>query len=127
MSGVYCDGCGEGNLLPDPGGKGEEPVACDLCGWKADLREQPRKWMEDDGPTWTKRVRKRAGTLFFLWLTFDPAKGDAVFDVMKILGLDSVSSGGGADSLIELATKPTEDQFRRLAAIDGVTKVRLAP
>jgi hypothetical protein len=127
LSGVSCDGCGEGNLLPDPGGKGEEPVACDLCGLKADLRKQSRKWMDDDGIPWTKRERKKAETLFFLWVTLDPERGDAVFDVMKVLGLDGMSSGGGADSLIELDTKPTDDQVRRLAAVDGVTKVWLAP
>jgi hypothetical protein len=125
MSGVYCGGCGEGNLLPDPGGKGAEPVACDLCGWKADLRDQPSKWMDDDGVPWTKRERKKAGTLHFLWLHFDPAKDDAVFSVMDILGLNGMSSS--AESLVELATKPTEGQLRRIAAVDGVTKVWLAP
>ncbi len=127
MSGVYCDGCGEGNLLPDAGGKGREPVACDLCGWKADLSDQPRKWMDDDGLPWTKRERKKAGTLFFLWVTLDPAVDEAVFDVMKELGLDGMSSGGGADSLIELETKPTPEQLKRLSALKGVSKVRLAP
>jgi len=40
MRGMDDDGCGEGTLLPDPGGKGAEPAACDLRGWKADLRDQ---------------------------------------------------------------------------------------
>jgi hypothetical protein len=127
MSGVYCDGCGEGNLRPDPGGTGAEPVACDLCDWKADLALQPRKWMDDDGMPWTKRERKNAGTLFFLWLTLDPRKDDAVFGVLEVLGLDGMSSGGGPESLVELEKKPTEDQLRRLAGVDGVLKVRLAP
>ena len=125
MSGVYCGGCGEGNLLPDPGGKGSEPVACDLCGWKADLRDQPSKWMDDDGVPWTKRERKKSGALHFLWLHFDPAKGDAVFSVMEILGLNGMSSS--AESLVELDAKPTDDQLRRISAVDGVTKVWLAP
>jgi hypothetical protein len=125
MSGVYCDGCGEGTLLADPGGKGAEPVACDLCGWKADLRDQPRKRMGDDGVPWTKRARKKAGTLHFLWLDLDLAKGDAVSSVMEILGLDGMSSS--AESLVELEARPTEDQLRRIAAVDGVTRVWLAP
>ena len=125
MSGVYCDGCGEGSLLPDPGGVGVEPVVCDLCGWKADLTDQPRKWMDDDGVPWTKRERKKTGTLFFLWLHLDPEKGDAVFQVMEILGLESMSSSGG--TLVELETKPSEEALRRIAAVNGVTKVWLAP
>jgi len=125
MSGVYCDGCGEGSLLPEPGGVGAEPVACDLCGWKADLRDQPRKWMEDDDVPWTKRERKKAGTLFFLWLQFDPDRGDAGFQVMEILGLQSMSSSGG--TLVELETQPSDEALRKIAAVDGVTKVWLAP
>jgi len=125
MSGVFCDGCGEGNLLSDPGGRGAQPVACDLCGWKADLTEQPRKWMEDDGVPWTKRERKKAGTLFFLWLHLDSAKGDAVFQVMDILGIHSMS--GSTEALVELEKKPTDEMLERLARVDGVTRIWLAP
>jgi len=125
MSGAYCDGCGEGSLLPDPAGKGKEPVRCDLCGWTADLRDLPRKWMEEDDIPWTKRQRKREGTLFFLWLHFDPEKGDAVFEVMGILGLNGMTSS--AESLVELEAKPSDEQLRRIAAVDGVRKVWLAP
>lgn len=127
MSGVYCDGCGEGSLLPDPGGKGKQPVACDLCGWKADLVEQPRKIPCDDEEPWTKRERKNAGKLFFLWIRFDPKIDDAVFGAMEVLGLDSMSSGGGDDSLVELEKKPTDEQMERLLKVKGVKKVRLAP
>lgn len=127
MSGVYCDGCGEGNLLHDPGGKGAEPAVCDLCGWTCDLREQPRKWMDDDGIPWTKRERKAAGKLYFLWVTLDPKKDDAVFGVMQALGLESMSSGGGEDSLIELETKPSPEVLGKVAKVDGVLRVRLAP
>jgi len=48
-------------------------------------RRTPRSAAPVDGRRrvpWTKRERKRAGTLFFLWLQFDPNKGDAVFQVM---------------------------------------------
>ena len=126
MSGVYCDGCGEGNLVRDPKGRGKEPAACDLCGWKCDLREQPRKIPCDDDTPWTKRERKAAGQLFFLWVTMDPKK-DPTFEVMDALGLTSMSSGGGEDTLIELESKPTEEQLEKLKAVKGVKKYWLAP
>jgi len=127
MSGVSCDGCGEGNLQPDPGGQGAEPAVFDLCGWKCDLREQPRKWMDDDGIPWTKRERKKAGTLFFLWITLDPKKDDAVFGVMEALGLDGMSTGGGRDLLVELEAKPSPEALAKVATVDGALKVWLAP
>lgn len=127
MSGVYCDGCGEGDLLPDPTGKGKQPVACDLCGWKADFSQLPRKipCTGEDDPPWTKRERKAAGKLFFLWVTMDPKK-DPTFDIMDLLGLTSMSSGGGRDTLLELETKPTPEQMEKLAALKGVKKAWLA-
>ncbi|HZE95797.1 MAG TPA: hypothetical protein VE981_02105 [Planctomycetota bacterium] len=112
-------------MLPDQKGKGVEPVACDLCGWAADLRELPRKWMGNDGVPWTKRERKVAGRLFFLWVHSDGTNDDAVFQVMDILGLQSMSSS--AESLVELEAKPTPEMLEKLARVKGVRKAWLSP
>lgn len=125
MSGVYCDGCGEGSLLPDPGGAGARPVRCDLCGWTADKAEQPRKWMDDDGTPWTKRERKEAGRLFFLWIDLDPDNDDAASHVMRLLGLTSMSVAPRV--LVELETKPSDETLATLAAVPGVKALRLTP
>jgi hypothetical protein len=126
MSGVYCGGCGEGSLRVDPAGTGAKPVVCDLCGWTYDdVRELPREWRVEHEP-WTKRQRKKAGKLFFLWVHTDPAAGRAIFDVMGVLGLDSVTSSG-TGSLIELDAAPSEETQERLRAVTGVTKVWLVP
>jgi hypothetical protein len=125
MSGTYCEGCGQGNLVADPSGKGADPVTCDLCAWKADAALLPRKRLADHAPAWTKRDRKEKGLLFFLWVRFDPDNMDAAFQVMKVLGLRSMHSS--ASSLIELEKRPSDEQLKRLAAIAGVHEVRLAP
>lgn len=125
MSGTFCDGCGEGNLLPDPGGAGRSPVRCDLCGWTADEDELSRKWLEDDDVPWTKRERKAAGRLFFLWIDLDPDDDDAVSQVMRLLGVTSMSVAPRV--LVELESRPSDDVLRRLAAVRGVTRTWLAP
>ncbi len=122
MSGVFCDGCGEGGLLADSGGKGKEPVKCDLCGWTADAAELSRKWMDDDGSPWDKRERKQAGKLFFLWID---AEEDALTQAMRLLGQTSWSVAPRV--LIELESLPTEETLERLRKIRGVTRVWLAP
>ena len=126
MSGAYCEGCGEGELLGNPGGEGLQPVRCDLCGWTADAAELGRAWLSDEGPPWTKRERKKAGSLFFLWVDVDPKAGEATFDVMHVLGLNGMS-GSGSRSLIELETKPAPETLDKLRAVTGVTRVWLAP
>jgi hypothetical protein len=125
MSGTFCGGCGEGDLRPNPGGPGRRPVLCDLCGWTADQETLPSEWLEDDGPPATKRERKNAGLLFFLWVDLDPDNDDAVGAVMRILGVTSMSVA--PRSLLELGTKPSEDQLARLAGVPGVSGVRLVP
>jgi hypothetical protein len=126
MSGQFCGGCGEGELVDDPAGKGRRPVVCDLCGWTADGADVPRKWpMEDEAP-WTKRERKAAGTLFFLWVDVDRAAEDVEFGIMDVLELTSLT-GGGPRLLIELEAKPSAATLARLAALKGVTGVRLVP
>ena len=125
MSGQYCGGCGEGDLLGNPGGKGKQPVVCDLCGWTADRADLFSEWFED-GPPRTKRARKAAGTLFFLWIDVDPSVPDVVFAVMKVLKLTGMNSGG-THLLVELGSKPSEDVLARLAQLKGVTGVRLVP
>lgn len=125
MSGAFCDGCGEGNLVADPAGAGREPVRCDLCGWTADAAELPRKWLEDDGPPWTKRERKAAGRLFFLWIDLDPDDDDAIGGIMKLLGITGMSVS--PRSLIELESKPAGETLEKLRAIRGVTRVWMAP
>jgi hypothetical protein len=125
MSGAFCDGCGEGNLVADRGGAGKSPVKCDLCGWAADLEELPRKWFDDDGPPWTKRQRKAEGRLFFLWIDFVPDAGDAIYDVMHVLEITSMS--GGEQVLVELESKPSEATLEKLRGVRGVTRVWLAP
>jgi hypothetical protein len=125
MSGVYCGGCGEGNLLPELSGKGADPVVCDLCAWKADASLLPQRRIADDAAPWTKRQRKEEGRLFFLWLLFDHEEPEVAFSIMKVLGLREMHTS--ASSLMELGKKPTEEQLRKLAAIPGVHGVRLAP
>lgn len=126
MSGTYCGGCGEGDLRPDPKGRGEEPVACDLCGWKADGALLPRKWMDDDGAApWTKRERKAAGKLFFLWIDLDSKDDDLVDAVMKTLDLRSLSIA--PTTLVELEARPGEETLAALRRIPGVTRAELAP
>ena len=122
MSGVFCDGCGEGNLLPDASGCGESPVRCDLCGWTADGATLPRKWMDGDDVPWTKRERKQAGTLFFLWID---ATEDALGEAMKRLGQTSWCVAPRV--LVELETRPTEEMLARLRDLPGVTRVWMAP
>ncbi len=125
MSGYSCDGCGEGNLVDDPQGKGAHPVICDLCAWTADAAEMSRKILGGDGVPWTKRARKQRGELFFLWVRFDHDNMDAAFAVMKVLGLKSMHTS--ASSLIEVEKKPSDEQLWKLAEIPGVVEVRLAP
>ncbi len=118
-------GCGEGDLAPDPGGRGSRPVVCDLCGWTADAAVLPRKWLDEDARPWTKRERKKAGRLFFLWIDLDPEDDGAVGDIMKILGLSGMSISDR--TLLELETRPTESTLRKLGELRGVTRVWLAP
>lgn len=127
MSGMFCDGCGEGDLKPDPNGTGKRPVICDLCGWTADAEELSRKWASDDfgGTTWTKRDRKRRGRLFFLWVDFDPGNDDAGTAVMRLLGITAMSVA--RRTLIELDRAPSAETMRKLGEIPGVTRVWLAP
>jgi hypothetical protein len=126
MSGTFCGGCGEGDLVSDPKGRGSRPVVCDLCGWTADAEELPRKWLDDeDAPPWSKRERKKAGLLYFLWVDLDPENDDATDAVIRILGLSGMSLAPRV--LIELGTRPSEETLGRLAAVPGVTKVWLAP
>ena len=124
MSGVFCGGCGEGTLLPDLRGSGRRPVACDLCGWTADAADLPGEWREDDAP-WTKRERKQAGRLHFLWVDLDPGDGDAVSGVMQVLGLDGMSVA--PRTLVELEARPSDAQLERLRGVPGVTRVWLVP
>jgi hypothetical protein len=125
MSGTFCGGCGEGDLRPDPGGAGRRPVACDLCGWQADGALLPRKWLDGDERPGTKRERKAAGTLFFLWIDLDPDDDDATGSVMELLGLESFSPSPRA--LVELATRPSEETLATLRKIPGVARAVLAP
>lgn len=123
MSGTFCGGCGEGNLVRDPAGVGKEPVVCDLCAWTADGAELSRQWMEDDDVPWTKRERKAAGRLFFLWLDIDPRHEDeAVSAILRVLKLDGMCVAPRV--LLELETPPPLEKLR---AIPGVSGVRLAP
>lgn len=124
MSGQYCGGCGEGDLLAHPSGKGKRPVVCDLCGWTADGAELPSQWMEDDIP-WTKRERKQAGTLHFLWIDLDPKQPDVCSDIMALLKIDGMMVA--PHTLMELETKPTEAVLAKLRAVKGVSDVRLVP
>lgn len=124
MSGAYCGGCGEGSLLGDPGGKGRRPVVCDLCGWTADGAELPSEWREDEAP-WTKRERKRAGTLFFLWIDLDPKEPEVCSDILAILRLDGMMAAPRV--LVELEVKPADGTLARLRAVKGVSDVRLVP
>ena len=125
MSGVYCGGCGEGDLLPDPGGTGRRPVRCDLCGWTADEAELPRKWPADDEAPWTKSERKAAGRLFFLWIDLDPDDDAAVFEIMGLLGLENLSLAPRV--LVELGARPSAETLRKLSGVRGVRGVRLVP
>lgn len=125
MSGIFCDGCGEGDLVPQPGGPGRRPVACDLCGWTADAEDLPRKWSEEDAPAWTKRERKQAGRLFFLWIDLDPRNDEAVSRVMGILGIHGMSVA--PRSLVELEDRPSEAVLRSLSEVPGVTRAWVAP
>jgi hypothetical protein len=126
MSGQFCGGCGEGELVDDPAGKGRRPVVCDLCGWTADGADVPRKWPDEDEAPWTKRERKAAGNLFFLWIDVDPRAKDVDFDIMHVLGLTSMMSGGPR-LLVELEARPSDAVLAALARLKGVTGVRLAP
>jgi hypothetical protein len=125
MSGVYCGGCREGHLLPDPSGKGADPVVCDLCAWKADAAQLPQMRLAEEGASWTKRQRKEEGRLFFLWLLFDHEEPGVAFAIMKVLGVREMHTS--ASSLMELEKRPTDGQLRNLGAIPGVHGVRLAP
>ncbi|HEX7901173.1 MAG TPA: hypothetical protein VF950_25670 [Planctomycetota bacterium] len=124
MSGVFCGGCGEGNLRPDPAGAGRRPVRCDLCEWTADEDALPREWPEEDLP-WTKRERKAAGRLFFLWVDLEPGNDAAVSALMKALRLTSMSVAPRV--LLELEEKPSDDLLRSLAALRGIRGLRLVP
>lgn len=124
MSGAYCEGCGEGNLLPDPGGAGRTPVRCDLCGWTADGAELGSKWMDDEVP-WTKRERKEQGKLFFLWIDLDRDEPDCVESIMHLLKLDGMTSS--AKTLLELERKPSEETLASLRGVRGVSRVSLVP
>lgn len=122
-----CDGCGEGNLVGDPAGTGPRPVVCDLCGWKApDILALPRKTLAHPRP-FTKRERKKAGKLFFLWLDLDPKVEGVSFDVMDVLELNGMSRRGNERALIELEKRPSEDTLERLRGVKGVTGVFQAP
>jgi hypothetical protein len=126
MSGQFCQGCGEGDLVRDPEGKGRVPVRCDLCGWTVDRESLPSEWLEEDvAVPWTKRARKAAGTLFFLWIEVDSKVPDVEFEVMRVLGLRGMS--GGPRILVELETKPPAETLARLAALKGLTRVHLVP
>ena len=122
MSGAYCGGCGEGNLVRDSGGDGKRPVRCDLCGWAADGAELPSEWPDEDAPPWTKRERKNAGRLFFVWID---ATEDALDEAMKRLGQTSWSVAPRV--LVELESRPTEETLARLRELPGVTRVWMAP
>lgn len=124
MSGPFCGGCGEGDLLAHPSGAGKRPVVCDLCGWTADGAELPSPWMEDDIP-WTKRERKKAGTLCFLWIDLDPKLPDVCSDIMAVLKVDGMRVAPRV--LMELDAKPAEATLAKLRAVKGVTDVRLVP
>jgi hypothetical protein len=122
MSGTFCGGCGEGNLLPDSEGKGKRPVKCDVCGWTADRAELLSEWLDGDNPPWTKRERKEAGRLFFLWID---ATGEGLDRAMRLLGRSSY--GVAPHALVELESRPSEEMPARLRDLPGVTRVWMAP
>ncbi|HZE95798.1 MAG TPA: hypothetical protein VE981_02110 [Planctomycetota bacterium] len=124
MSGVYCKGCGEGNLLPDPAGQGTGPVICDLCCWVADIAGLPNISLEHGEPR-TKRGRKAAGTLYFLWVHDDEGGRRAASGVMDLLEVTVLRSS--PVSLVELDRKPSPDVLEKIAALKGVRKVWLVP
>src|SRR5687768_9612362 len=105
MSGIFCEGCGEGNLVADPHGSGKRPVTCDLCGWTADAGDLSRKWRDDDGPPWTKRDRKMSGRLFFLWIDLDSNDDTAAYAIVRILNLSGMNVASRV--LIELEKEPS--------------------
>ncbi len=80
--------------------------------------------MEDDIP-WTKRERKKAGTLCFLWIDLDPKLPDVCSDIMAVLKVDGMRVAPRV--LMELDAKPAEATLAKLRAVKGVTDVRLVP
>lgn len=124
MSGRFCEGCGEGDLRPDPGGAGREPVACDLCGWTGDASRLPFRCLLREEP-WTKRARKAAGRLFFLWIDLDAERPGLPAAVSAALGLPRLSFA--SRTLLELETKPGPEQLARVRALQGVARAWLAP
>ena len=127
MSGVYCGGCGEGDLVKDPAGAGPAPVICELCGWTdPDVTQIPfESRIEDDEP-WTKRQRKAAGRLHFLWIDFAPGEHRGTFGAMEVLGLRGLTSSGRR-ALVELERRPSDETLERLRAVTGVVKAWIIP
>jgi len=67
-----------GQFAAGSGGVGSEPVACDLCGWKA-TSAISRAVMDDDGVPGQARTEEGGERCSSYGWQFDPNKGDACF------------------------------------------------
>ena len=102
----------------------EERMTCTICGWEGDGREIGRKWpIDDNGPS--KRELRLAGRLHFVRAWFEPSKQDeALSKVMRILKLTSAGCRGSL-MIVELESRPTEEQMQAVSAVAGVVKATL--
>jgi hypothetical protein len=97
-------------------------MRCQVCEWRGDGGRLPRKILiPHDGPS--KYQLRKAGQLFFVRIECARVPSERLISgIMTALKINSMSCGS-RHVLIEMETRPTEEQVNTVRRLRGIRKV----